>query len=120
MALEHILLAGLDTVIGAAAPELGCYTGANNHLWCALDDLTAAFGGQGIFALLLSGFIITGGYVLTDGDLASPGVLVFLLGGILVPALPNQFQTLAQTIMFAGGVAAVMALFNRYTATPGI
>lgn len=95
--------------------ELGCYT--NNPLgmhWCALADITTAFGGQGIFGLMVAGLVFLAGYNVTDGDIVTPSVVLILLGGILIPSLPTQFQLLAATLMFAGGVGAVMQLLDRY------
>lgn len=95
--------------------ELGCYT--DNPLgmhWCALADITAAFGGQGIFALMIAGLVFFAGYSVTDGDIVTPSVVLILLGGILIPSLPPQFRMLAATLMFAGGVGAVMQLLDRF------
>lgn len=94
---------------------LDCYT--NNprmmHI-CALDDITAVFGGQGLFGLTVAGLVFVGGYFVGDGDIVVPGVMLMLVGGILLPSLPVQYQTLALTLMFAGGVGAVMKLLGKY------
>lgn len=100
---------------------LDCYT--NNPLgmhWCALADITAAFGGQGVFGLTVGALVFVVGYFVTGGDIVTPSVVLLLLGGILVPSLPAQYHTLALTIMFAGAVGAVMQLLNRYVFTTGI
>jgi hypothetical protein len=98
-----------------------CYT--NNprmmHV-CALDDITAAFGSQGLFGLTVAGLVFVGGYFVTDGDIVVPGVMLMLVGGILVPGLPAQYQTLALTLMFAGGVGAVMQLLGKYVFGPSV
>lgn len=117
MALQHprALLESLHAVLAAQQTALSCYT--SNPLgmhWCALDQISAAFGGQGVFGLFVGGLVFTVGYFTTDGDVVTPSVILILLGGILIPSLPSQYQMLAATLMFVGGVGAVMQLLNRY------
>lgn len=99
--------------------ELECYTGGGNMLWCALDQITAAFGGQGLFGLMTGGLVILGMYALSK-DVVVSAVVALVFGGILVPALPGQYQALALSIMFAGGVAALFGLANKTILNPGI
>lgn len=100
---------------------LDCYV--NNPLamhTCAIDDLTAAFGGQGVFGLTVSALVFIGGYFITEGDIITPAIVLMLLGGTLVGSLPAQYQTLALTLMFAGGVGAVMQLLDKYVFSAGV
>lgn len=87
---------------------------------CAMSDLAGAFGGQGVFGLTVSALVFIGGYFITDGDIVTPAVVLMLIGGMLVPALPGQYQTLAVTLMFAGGVGAVMQLLDKYVFSAGV
>jgi len=100
---------------------LDCYTSSPREMhWCALADITAAFGGQGLFGLALSALVFLGGYIITDGDIVTPSIVLLLLGGILIPSLPTQYQMLALTLMFAGGVGAVMQLLGKYVFGPSV
>lgn len=114
--MHHVLtLVWTALVAQVDGSALDCYT--NNPLemhWCALSDITGSFGGQGLFALTVSGLVFIGGYQVTDGDLVLPSVVLMLIGGILIPSLPAQYMALGLTLMFAGGVAAVMQLLDRY------
>lgn len=115
--LTILATAALNRLFGALTQGymLDCYSNNPRRMqWCALNDITAAFGGQGLFGLLLAGLVFVGGYFVTDGDIVTPSVVLLLLGGILIPGLPSQYQTLALTLMFAGGVGAVMQLLGKY------
>lgn len=117
MTASLIIVAVWNRVLGVLAQSyaLDCYTNnPRSMLTCALDDITAAFGGQGLFGLTVAGLVFIGGYIITDGDIVVPSVMLLLLGGILIPGLPAQYQTLALTLMFAGGVGAVMQLLGKY------
>lgn len=115
--LHRLAADALNVLLGAQAQSfaLDCYTSNPRTMhWCALADITGAFGGQGMFGLFLAGLTFVVGYYSSDGDLVTPSIVLLLLGGILVPSLPSQYQTLALTLMFAGGVVAVMQLLGKY------
>lgn len=105
----------------AQSYALDCYTANPRGMhWCAFADLTAAFGGEGLFGLVVAGGVYLGGYKVADGDLVVPSVVLLLLGGLLVPSLPAQYQTFALTLMFAGSVVAVMQLLAKYVFSPSV
>lgn len=95
--------------------QLSCYTdNPQGMLACALSDLAGAVGGQSMFALLGGGTILLAYYKASGGSLATPSVMLFLLGGLMIPSLPSQFQTMAQVLMFLGVVGAVLAGMKKY------
>lgn len=95
--------------------QLACYTdNPQGMLTCALDDIAAAVGGQAMFALLGGGTLIFAYYKASGGSLATPSVMLFLLGGLMIPSLPAQFQTMAQVLMFLGLVGAILAGLKKY------
>jgi len=88
--------------------ELSCYLNGSDWLGCALDQMTAATGGSGVFGLLVGGMLLTTFYLVSGGRLATASVLTVLIGGILIPALPASYQTIAITIMFLGLVGGIL------------
>lgn len=95
--------------------QLACYTdNPMGMLECGLADLAGAVGGQAMFALLAGGTIIFGYYKASGGSLATPSVMLLLLGGLMIPSLPAQFATMAQVLMFLGLVGAVLAGLKKY------
>lgn len=95
--------------------QLGCYTdNPQGMLECALSDLAGAVGGQAMFALLGGGTVIFAYYKASGGSLATPSVMLFLLGGLMIPSLPANFQVMAQVLMFLGLVGAVLAGLDKY------
>jgi len=115
--MDYYIAAAWNSILATLTQgfALDCYTDNPRTMqWCALEDITAAFGGQGLFGLAVASLVFVGGYTVTDGDIVTPGVVLLLLGGILVPSLPGQYQTLALTLMFAGAVGAVMQLLEKY------
>jgi len=67
--------------------QLSCYT--NNPLGmlqeCVFPQMVGAFGGPGLFGLVLGGTIISGLWLAGDGDLATPATVTVLVGGVLFP-----------------------------------
>lgn len=124
---EHIpavLLAVYNRIIVASTSSdymLDCYTNNPRSMHtCAFGDMAGAFGGQGVFGLTVAGLVFFGGYTVGDGDIILPGVVLMLLGGILIPSLPPQYEGLALTLMFAGAVGAVMQLLGKYVFGPSV
>jgi hypothetical protein len=94
---------------------LDCYTSNPRQMHiCAFNDIAAAFGGQGVFGLVVAALVFIGGYSVGDGDIVTPGIVLMLIGSVMIPSLPAQYQTLALTLMFAGAVGAVMQLLGTY------
>lgn len=100
--------------------ELSCYTGGNDMLTCALSDLSASVGGDGVFGVLVAGCMLLAFYIASDGGLATPGVLTALLGGIMMEPLPGQHEAIAMTIVLIGLTAALMSGANKYVMNPGV
>lgn len=95
--------------------QLACYTNnPQGMLTCALSDLAGAVGGESMFALLGGGLIIGTYYLASGGSLATPSVMVFLLGALMIPSLPVQYQGMAQVLMFLGIVGAILAGLDKY------
>jgi hypothetical protein len=116
-ALTTILVAALTKLLAVGGGDymLDCYVNNPRQMHtCAFGDMSASFGGQGVFGLAVAALVFIGGYNTGDGDIVLPSVVLLLLGGILIPALPSQYQMLAMTLMFAGAVGAVMKLLGKY------
>lgn len=95
--------------------QLSCYTDTpTGMLECALGDLAASVGGQSMFALLGGGVLIFSYYKASGGSLATPSVMLLLLGGLMLPVLPTHYQTMAQVVMFLGLVGAILAGLQKY------
>jgi hypothetical protein len=95
--------------------DLGCYTEpAANLLTCALDDLVGAVGGEPQFGTLVGGTLLLSFFLAGDGDLFPPATLVAVLGGLLFPLLPPQFETIAITIVVLGLTGALLSVGEKY------
>jgi hypothetical protein len=115
--LQLMVSMAWNWVLGTLTPGfmLDCYTSnpRQMHL-CAFSDIAGAFGGQGVFGLVVAALVFVGGYSVGDGDIVTPGIVLMLIGSVMIPSLPAQYQTLALTLMFAGAVGAVMQLLGKY------
>jgi len=99
--------------------QLGCYTGTEtNALDCAVQGLFSATLGQGVFALIVAAILVISMYVATNGGIAVPATLLTLMGSFLLVAIPPQYQTTAQVLIFVGMAAGVLALANKYVMQP--
>jgi len=95
--------------------SVGCYQDSSTSaLDCAVQGLFGAVGGEGIFALILSGVLVLGFYIASDGGLAVPSVLLTLMGGLIISSLPAQYRSTAQILIFVGLVSGLLALANKY------
>lgn len=122
-ALTTTIVAVWTRIIATGSGEymLDCYVNNPRQMHtCAFNDIGLAFGGQGVFGLAVAALIFVGGYNTSDGDIVLPSVVLLLLGGILIPALPAQYTMLAMTLMFAGAVGAVMQLLGKYVFGPSV
>lgn len=95
-----------------------CYGGGDMYA-CMISDLVAAFSGSVTFGLIFGGFILLSLYVAGNGEIASVSIMTILLGGILVPALPGSYRTVAYSIMFAGMFVGLWAVVRRYVLEVG-
>jgi hypothetical protein len=100
--------------------ELGPYTSGGNLLEAVLNDLTAATGGEALFGILVGGAILLAFYIGGDRDLATPTVLTILLGSVLIPMLPGQYQQIGLSVIIVGIAAGIMAIANRYVLRLGV
>jgi len=96
--------------------QLSCYS--NNPLGmlqeCVFPQMVGAFGGPGLFGLVLGGTIISGLWLAGDGDLATPATITVLVGGVLFPILPASYQGIARTVAFLGLAAVALAVIEKY------
>jgi len=96
---------------------VGCWAqGAQGDLFqCALDGLFGAGPSPGVFGLVVAGTLVTSLYIAGDGTIVVPAVVTILLGAVMVPILPPQFQLFAYSIVALGIVAAGLAVWTRFT-----
>lgn len=93
--------------------------GATSGLDCALSDLFAALGGQGLAGLIIAGFVVTPFYFAGEGDIGTPAVILMLLGGIIFSAVPPQYQTVALTIVVFGVIVGFLRVLEAYVINDG-
>lgn len=104
-----------------AGPDLDDYTSdAGGFLDASVSDLVAALGGWGLFGLLIGGAILYASWEASpDRSLALPSALTVLLGGIMIPVLPGNYQQLAMPIIIVGLAAGFVAVGQRYVLRGG-
>lgn len=90
-----------------------CYFGGD-ALSCVLSQLTSAFGGPGLFGLLLSGIIYAAFWIAAEGDLATPTVALILVGTVTVPMLPPSYAELGYAMVVIGLAAALWQVLQNY------
>jgi len=83
----------------------------------ALGEIATAFGGPEVFGLLGGSVLLLAFYLASDGGLATPATLTVLTGGLLIGALPAGYQSMALVVIFIGIVGALLAGFEKYSAT---
>jgi len=96
-----------------------CYFGGD-ALDCLLSQLTAAFGGPALFGLLLGGVIFVTFYIASDGDLATPTVALVLIGTVIIPMVPEQFQQIAYGVVVLGLAGAIWGVLQQYVFSGGV
>lgn len=106
-------------VLLQGATDISCLQNTGNGYACMLDSLVAATGGEAVFGFLIGGISILVLYVGSGWHPAPPSVGTFLLGGILVPALPAQYTNTAQVVMVMGFIAGVWVMLRRYVLEVG-
>jgi len=96
---------------------VGCFAeGTQGDLFaCALDGVFAAGPSPGLFGLVVAGTLLTSLYIAGDGTIVVPAVVTILLGAIMLPVLPPQFQLFAYSIVVLGIAAAGLAVWTRFT-----
>lgn len=82
---------------------------------CVMDGLFAAGPAPGLVGLVMVGVLMGSLYIAGNGDLVVPAIVAILLGSVMVPILPPQFQIYAYTVVVIGGTVAVFAAYTRFT-----
>lgn len=88
--------------------------------WGSGDWETAVFGpivdliGEGAFAVLIGSVLIVSFWLAGDRDLAAPSIVTILLGALMFPLLPGNFQGIAWAVVFIGVTGAFFAVMRRY------
>jgi hypothetical protein len=100
-------------------PDISCYSAGGDLLTCVLGDIVASLG-EPLFGLLIGGTALASIYAAGGRDIATPAVLVILFGGIMIPVLPGQYQTLAGSIMLVGFAAGLFGVAREYFLNPGV
>lgn len=90
-----------------------CYFGGDG-LACALNQLTGAFGGQGLFGLFLGSVIFVAFYIGSSGELAPPTVALILVGTVAIPMVPGHYERIAYGVVVIGLSAAVWQVLQQY------
>lgn len=90
-----------------------CWFGGDG-LACLLGKLTTAFGGDGLFGLLLGAVLFAALYIAADGDMTAPTVALVLGGSVLVPMVPGGYQGIGASIVLIGLAAALWQVLQKY------
>lgn len=90
-----------------------CYFGGD-ALSCLIGHQVAAFGGEGLFGLVVGSVIFVAFYIAADGDLATPTVALVLTGTVLIGMLPASYQQIAYGVVVIGLAAALWQVFKQY------
>ena len=96
--------------------SLGCYVDHPTAMVdaCILPQLVAAVGSESMFGFLVGGVLVAGLWLAGDGDLATPAVVVVLLGGVLLPTLAADHREIALAFVFVGTAAMIVAAIEKY------
>lgn len=111
----------LQSINSTPPAEARCYL-ENPQGWldCALNQQSSAVGGDPVWGLVAGGMLLLAFYVASGRRLDVPAVVMTLLGGFLVPALPASYQNIALVIAFMGLVTAAFAALRKYVMNPGV
>jgi hypothetical protein len=77
-------------------------------------DAIVALVGEGVFAVLIGGAVIVAFYFAGDQELATPFVATTILGALMFPILPGNFQGIAWAVVFIGLTGGFFAVMRRY------
>jgi len=94
-----------------------CYFGSDPWA-CGISQWSAAFGGDALFGTMVGSLLFLALYVAADGDMAVPTVAVILTGGVFVPMLPSNLQSISTGIVVIGLAAAVWQVLQKYVLNP--
>jgi hypothetical protein len=105
-------------MIPVQTTEVQCYS--TGDMWaCMVADLAAATGGELNFGLVVGGMLMLAMYIAGDGEIATPAVLMLLLGGILTPILPGGVRQVATGLMLMAVVGGAFVVARRYVLQVG-
>lgn len=92
----------------------GIDTWASGDWEAALFDGITGLIGEGAFGLLIGSVLIISFWLAGDRGLAAPAIVTTLLGAMMFPILPANFQGIAWTVVFIGITGAVFSVMKRY------
>ena len=92
---------------------IACYETGSMYA-CMIGDIAAAAGGAVNLGLLVGGVLMVAFYIAGDGELATPAILTVLLSGIMLPALPGTYRTIAYSMMFLAVFIGGFGVARRY------
>ncbi len=90
-----------------------CYFGGD-ALACLLDQLTASFGGPGMFGLIGGAVLYIVFLVLARGDPAVPTIALIVTGAITASMLPGHYSGLALGVVVIGVAGAFWQVLKQY------
>jgi hypothetical protein len=91
-----------------------CLVGSTDLFGCAMDTIVGAFGGPGVFGLLVGGVLILALFLAGNGNITTPAVVLVLIGGVTFPLLTGSYGAIARSFTFLALAAAVFAVLRRY------
>lgn len=102
-----------------SATDIGCLTQTQDAYGCAIDAFYAAFGSDALLGLVVGGMLVLAFYVGSGYHPAPPAIGTMLVGGLLVPNLPQQHRGAALTIMLLGFIIGVFVFLKNYVLEVG-
>ena len=99
--------------------DIGCLTNTGDGLQCALDAIALAFGGDIVFGFVVGGVAILALYIASSYHPAPPTIGTMLFGGMLIPALPAQYEQVGLVVMLMGFIAGFFVVLRRYVLEVG-
>jgi hypothetical protein len=101
------------------ATNITCLRATGDAYGCMIDQTIAAFGGDAVMGLIVGGMVVLSLYISSSYHPAPPSIGTMLIGGLLIPILPQQHQGTAMVIMLIGFIAGVWVLLRRYVMEVG-
>jgi hypothetical protein len=99
--------------------DIDCLANSGDGLQCALDSIAAAFGSDIVFGFVVGSAAILGLYIASSYHPAPPTIGTMLFGGMLIPALPAQYQRIGMVVMLMGLIAGIFVTLRRYVLEVG-
>ena len=102
-----------------SATSTQCLIDSGNAFQCMLDSIIAAFGGEAVAGFVIGGMLILSLYISASYHPAPPAIGTMLLGGLMLPFMPPQYQRMAQVVILMGFIAGIYVMLRRYTLEVG-